>query len=193
MKWISSFPLERIAWLNSFFLKSTRFLFVNQGMHFIMIIHDILELYRIYRIHSSSFEILCRSGVRHTNVLLRRVVFRTFSINFFTYGFPVRIPYTFVLGNLYYYGYKQCKTYISKWWNYRLNAIDLIADFLACSFILDFSFCKPMCVWITRICWLHSLCLSSYVPFAPSEWLASCFHSLLGRQHIRLQRGIHSP
>ncbi|KAI4329741.1 hypothetical protein MLD38_028089 [Melastoma candidum] len=32
-----------------------------------------------------------RSGVRHTNVLLRRPVFRTFSINFFTYGFPVSL------------------------------------------------------------------------------------------------------
>ncbi|XP_010242544.1 PREDICTED: piezo-type mechanosensitive ion channel homolog isoform X2 [Nelumbo nucifera] len=32
-----------------------------------------------------------RSGVRHTNVLLQRAVFRTFSINFFTYGFPVSL------------------------------------------------------------------------------------------------------
>lgn len=32
-----------------------------------------------------------RSGVRHTNVLLRGEVFRTFSINFFTYGFPVSL------------------------------------------------------------------------------------------------------
>ncbi|XP_022960461.1 piezo-type mechanosensitive ion channel homolog isoform X1 [Cucurbita moschata] len=32
-----------------------------------------------------------RSGVRHTNVLLRRDVFRTFTINFFTYGFPVAL------------------------------------------------------------------------------------------------------
>ncbi|XP_021280441.1 piezo-type mechanosensitive ion channel homolog isoform X2 [Herrania umbratica] len=32
-----------------------------------------------------------RSGVRHTNVLLRRTVFRTFTINFFTYGFPVSL------------------------------------------------------------------------------------------------------
>ncbi|XP_035538685.1 piezo-type mechanosensitive ion channel homolog isoform X2 [Juglans regia] len=30
-----------------------------------------------------------RSGVKHTNVLLRGAVFRTFSINFFTYGFPL--------------------------------------------------------------------------------------------------------
>ncbi|XP_024017344.1 piezo-type mechanosensitive ion channel homolog [Morus notabilis] len=32
-----------------------------------------------------------RSGGRHTNVLLRGAVFRTFSINFFTYGFPVSL------------------------------------------------------------------------------------------------------
>ncbi|KAI5316045.1 hypothetical protein L3X38_045221 [Prunus dulcis] len=32
-----------------------------------------------------------RSGVRHTNVLLTGAVFRTFSINFFTYGFPVSL------------------------------------------------------------------------------------------------------
>lgn len=31
-----------------------------------------------------------RSGVRHTNLLLRVPVFRIFSINWFTYGFPVR-------------------------------------------------------------------------------------------------------
>ncbi|KAJ6343573.1 hypothetical protein OIU76_005338 [Salix suchowensis] len=35
--------------------------------------------------------VICRSGVRHTNVLLRGAVFRTFSINFFTYGFPVSL------------------------------------------------------------------------------------------------------
>ncbi|KAL5712711.1 hypothetical protein ACHQM5_014855 [Ranunculus cassubicifolius] len=32
-----------------------------------------------------------RSGIKHTNVLLRGAVFRTFSINFFTYGFPVSL------------------------------------------------------------------------------------------------------
>ncbi|KAL9683988.1 hypothetical protein QQ045_021419 [Rhodiola kirilowii] len=32
-----------------------------------------------------------KSGVRHTNVLLRGAVFRTFSINFFTYGFPISL------------------------------------------------------------------------------------------------------
>ncbi|GAB2234344.1 hypothetical protein Drorol1_Dr00003592 [Drosera rotundifolia] len=32
-----------------------------------------------------------RSGVRHTNVLLRGGIFRTFTINFFTYGFPLSL------------------------------------------------------------------------------------------------------
>ncbi|KAL3626048.1 hypothetical protein CASFOL_029597 [Castilleja foliolosa] len=32
-----------------------------------------------------------RSGVRHTNILLRGTVFRFFSINWFTYGFPVSL------------------------------------------------------------------------------------------------------
>ncbi|XP_027116044.1 piezo-type mechanosensitive ion channel homolog isoform X2 [Coffea arabica] len=32
-----------------------------------------------------------RSGVRHANVFLRRTVFRYFTINFFTYGFPVSL------------------------------------------------------------------------------------------------------
>jgi hypothetical protein len=32
-----------------------------------------------------------RSGVRHTNVLIRGAVFRMFSINFFTYGLPVSL------------------------------------------------------------------------------------------------------
>ncbi|XP_017252550.1 piezo-type mechanosensitive ion channel homolog isoform X2 [Daucus carota subsp. sativus] len=32
-----------------------------------------------------------RSGARHANVMIRGAVFRTFSINFFTYGFPVSL------------------------------------------------------------------------------------------------------
>ncbi|KAK2976815.1 hypothetical protein RJ640_002214 [Escallonia rubra] len=32
-----------------------------------------------------------RSGMKHSNVLLRGEVFRTFSINFFTYGFPISL------------------------------------------------------------------------------------------------------
>ncbi|PWA88896.1 hypothetical protein CTI12_AA084740 [Artemisia annua] len=37
---------------------------------------------------TSNFHGLFRSGVRHTNVLLRGAVLRTFTINFFTYGVP---------------------------------------------------------------------------------------------------------
>nr|GMD20021.1 piezo-type mechanosensitive ion channel homolog isoform X1 [Ipomoea batatas] len=42
--------------------------------------------------HSFSFFVReSKSGVRHTNVLLRSAVFRIFTINFFTYGFPVSL------------------------------------------------------------------------------------------------------
>ncbi|KAD3068641.1 hypothetical protein R6Q59_017338 [Mikania micrantha] len=42
-------------------------------------------------IKNSFFVRESRSGVRHTNVLLRGPVFRIFSINFFTYGVPVSL------------------------------------------------------------------------------------------------------
>ncbi|KAJ0581861.1 putative Piezo family protein [Helianthus annuus] len=42
-------------------------------------------------IKNSFFVRESRSGVRHTNVLLRGAVFRIFSINFFTYGVPVSL------------------------------------------------------------------------------------------------------
>lgn len=40
-------------------------------------------------------KMLCRSGVRHTNILLRGPILRTFGINYFTYGFPVSILHFF--------------------------------------------------------------------------------------------------
>ncbi|CAN0892677.1 Piezo-type mechanosensitive ion channel homolog [Linum grandiflorum] len=46
---------------------------------------------RLLPLRHSFFIRESRSGVRHTNVLLRGAVFRTFSINFFTYGFPVSL------------------------------------------------------------------------------------------------------
>lgn len=58
-------------------------------------------MYKESALWSNSHQILvltarhCRSGVRHTNVLLRRAVFQSFTINFFTYGFPVGKPYIF--------------------------------------------------------------------------------------------------
>nr|POF15845.1 piezo-type mechanosensitive ion channel like [Quercus suber] len=39
--------------------------------------------------HSFFIRKSSRSGLRHTNVLTRGAIFRTFSINFFTYGFPI--------------------------------------------------------------------------------------------------------
>lgn len=68
-----------------------------------------------------------------------------------------------------------------------------IADFIACSFILEFPFCKSMCIWVGGICWLHFVCLSFHVTFAPVKWLASCIHPFLGCKYICLQCGIHSP
>lgn len=42
------------------------------------------------QINSPFLFLVCRSGVRHTNILLRGPIFRIFSINWFTYGYPVR-------------------------------------------------------------------------------------------------------
>ncbi|EPS72558.1 hypothetical protein M569_02194, partial [Genlisea aurea] len=40
---------------------------------------------------SSFFVRQLRSGVRHTNILLRGTIFKFFSINWFTYGFPISL------------------------------------------------------------------------------------------------------
>ncbi|CAL5353858.1 unnamed protein product [Camellia sinensis] len=73
-----------------------------------------------------------RSGVRHTNVLLRGSVFRTFSINFFTYGFPVSLfalsfwSFHFAsicaFGLLAYVGYV-IYAFPSLFWLHRLNGL----------------------------------------------------------------------
>ncbi|KAJ6305825.1 hypothetical protein OIU78_021200 [Salix suchowensis] len=46
---------------------------------------------RLLPLKHSFFISETRSGVRNTNVLLRGAVFRTFSVNFFTYGFPISL------------------------------------------------------------------------------------------------------
>ncbi|KAI7983245.1 hypothetical protein LOK49_LG15G00399 [Camellia lanceoleosa] len=76
-----------------------------------------------------------RSGVRHTNVLLRGSVFRTFSINFFTYGFPVSLfalsfwSFHFAsicaFGLLAYVGYV-IYAFPSLFWLHRLNGLLLV-------------------------------------------------------------------
>ena len=68
-----------------------------------------------------------------------------------------------------------------------------MTDFLVCSVILEFSFCKFMCIRTACLCWLHSICFPFIVPLAPIKWSAACFHSPMGHQHLYLQRGIYGP
>lgn len=67
----------------------------------------------------------------------------------------------------------------------------LVTGLLGCSVLLEFSFCKSMCIWVTCICWIHHLCLSFIISIASIEWAAACLHSLLGHQHIYFQCSIH--
>ncbi|KAG5567620.1 hypothetical protein RHGRI_002982 [Rhododendron griersonianum] len=62
-----------------------------EEMEFIMSIREGNLAEQLLPSNHSFFIRQSRSGVRHTNVLLRGSVFRTFSINFFTYGFPVSL------------------------------------------------------------------------------------------------------
>ncbi|XP_016676073.1 piezo-type mechanosensitive ion channel homolog isoform X5 [Gossypium hirsutum] len=49
-----------------------------------------------------------RSSVRHTNILLRGPILRTFGINYFTYGFPISLLalsfWSFHFASLYAFG-----------------------------------------------------------------------------------------
>ncbi|KAL5701585.1 hypothetical protein ACHQM5_026906 [Ranunculus cassubicifolius] len=60
-----------------------------EEMEFIMSMQEGSLTEQLLPLKHSFFIRESRSGVRHANVLLRGAVFRTFSINFFTYGFPV--------------------------------------------------------------------------------------------------------
>ncbi|XP_075093902.1 piezo-type mechanosensitive ion channel homolog [Nicotiana tabacum] len=62
-----------------------------EEMYFIMTMSEGNLTERLLPLRHSFFVRENRSGVRHTNVLLRRTVFRIFTINFFTYGFPVSL------------------------------------------------------------------------------------------------------
>lgn len=62
-----------------------------EEMDFIMSMRGSNLTEQLLPLRHSFFIRKSRSGVRHTNVLLRGAVFRTFSINFFTYGFPVSL------------------------------------------------------------------------------------------------------
>ncbi|XP_065861207.1 piezo-type mechanosensitive ion channel homolog isoform X1 [Euphorbia lathyris] len=62
-----------------------------EEMDFMMSMRESNLTEQLLPLRSSFFVRESRSGVRHTNVLLRGAVFRTFSINFFTYGLPVSL------------------------------------------------------------------------------------------------------
>uniref|UniRef100_A0A3Q7I6D1 Piezo non-specific cation channel R-Ras-binding domain-containing protein n=1 Tax=Solanum lycopersicum TaxID=4081 RepID=A0A3Q7I6D1_SOLLC len=62
-----------------------------EEMYLIMTMTDGNLTERLLPSRHSFFVREYRSGVRHTNVLLKRTVFRIFTINFFTYGFPVHV------------------------------------------------------------------------------------------------------
>ncbi|GAB2300559.1 hypothetical protein Dimus_034600 [Dionaea muscipula] len=62
-----------------------------EDMEFIMSMRENDLMERLLPPRQSFLIRQSRSGVRHTNVLLRAGIFRTFTINFFTYGFPLSL------------------------------------------------------------------------------------------------------
>ncbi|KAL7205082.1 hypothetical protein ACSBR2_018075 [Camellia fascicularis] len=116
-----------------------------------------------------------RSGVRHTNVMLRGAVFRTFSINFFTYGLPISLfalsfwSFHFAslcaFGLLAYVGYI-LYTFPSLFQLHRLNCLLLIFILLwaASTYIFNVAFTvlnkelqKDMDVWETIGLWHYPI------------------------------------
>ncbi|XP_012462417.1 piezo-type mechanosensitive ion channel homolog isoform X2 [Gossypium raimondii] len=76
-----------------------------------------------------------RSGVRHTNILLRGPILRTFGINYFTYGFPISLLalsfWSFHFASLYAFGLLAYVGYIlyvfpSMYHLHRLNGLLLV-------------------------------------------------------------------
>ncbi|XP_051118716.1 piezo-type mechanosensitive ion channel homolog isoform X3 [Andrographis paniculata] len=62
-----------------------------EDMEFIMSLGEDSLTERLIPPRSTIFVHQLRSGVRHTNILLKGPVFRHFSINWFTYGFPISL------------------------------------------------------------------------------------------------------
>ncbi|KAK4482248.1 hypothetical protein RD792_009399 [Penstemon davidsonii] len=62
-----------------------------EDMEFIMSAREGSLTEQLLPSRNSFFVRQLRSGVRHTNILLRGTVFRIFSINWFTYGFPISL------------------------------------------------------------------------------------------------------
>ncbi|KAL6884653.1 hypothetical protein ACP4OV_010589 [Aristida adscensionis] len=116
-----------------------------------------------------------RSGRRHANILLRGSVFRTFSINFFTYGFPVLLlalsfwsfNFTSVcaFGLLAYVGYI-LYAFPSLFQMHRLNGSLLVFILLwaASTYVFNVAFTffnkrfqKDMMIWETIGLWHYSI------------------------------------
>ncbi|WOH04528.1 hypothetical protein DCAR_0623937 [Daucus carota subsp. sativus] len=114
-----------------------------------------------------------RSGARHTNILLRRTLFRTFTINYFTYGYPISllalsfwsIQYASLcsFGLIVYLGYL-LYTSPSLYFLHRLNVFLLVFVLLwaICTYlfnlaftILDQKMLKDMEVWETIGLWRY--------------------------------------
>ncbi|KAK8620775.1 hypothetical protein V6N13_067237 [Hibiscus sabdariffa] len=103
-----------------------------------------------------------RSGVRHSNILLRGPILGTFGTSM-----DHRIHFSRFPLNLSLKSHR----------NHRVS-VNLPQDLLACSFLLEFPLCKSLCIWTSCICWLYSVCLSLDVSLPLVEWVASRFDSL---------------
>uniref|UniRef100_A0A7N0TA13 Piezo non-specific cation channel R-Ras-binding domain-containing protein n=1 Tax=Kalanchoe fedtschenkoi TaxID=63787 RepID=A0A7N0TA13_KALFE len=116
-----------------------------------------------------------RSGVRHTNLMLRGAVFRTFSINFFTYGFPISLfvlswwslhfTSVFAFGLLAYVGYI-LYAFPSLFHLHRLNGLLLVFILLwaASTYVFNVAFTvfnkklqKDMEIWETIGLWHYPI------------------------------------
>ncbi|KAJ1257414.1 hypothetical protein BS78_K040800 [Paspalum vaginatum] len=116
-----------------------------------------------------------RSGRRHANILLRGSVFRTFSINFFTYGFPVLLlalsfwSFNFTsicaFGLLAYVGYI-LYAFPSLFQMHRLNGslLVFILFWAASTYVFNVAFTffnrrfqKDMMIWETVGLWHYSI------------------------------------
>ncbi|XP_021907033.1 piezo-type mechanosensitive ion channel homolog isoform X2 [Carica papaya] len=116
-----------------------------------------------------------RSGVRHTNVLLRGAVFRIFSINFFTYGFLVSLLalsfWSFHFASLCAFGLLAYVGYIiyafpSLFWLHRLSGLLLVFILLwaVSTYIFNVAFAflnlklgKDMDIWEMVGLWHYSI------------------------------------
>ncbi|XP_057780295.1 piezo-type mechanosensitive ion channel homolog isoform X2 [Salvia miltiorrhiza] len=106
-----------------------------EDMEFMMSMREGSLTEQLLPTRNSFFVRQLRSGVRHTNILLRGPIFRFFSINWFTYGFPVSLfalsywSFNFAsicaFALLAYVGYV-LYAFPSLFWLHRLNGLLLV-------------------------------------------------------------------